>query len=585
MGRDGAAKAVPSRPFLGARPKEHEGVRIGRFRIPFSASGAQGLLQFPKTCPVPRRKSESAMSSRLPIPKRDALMAGLVFGLGLALYGRTAVPGLLPGDSGELQTLAVWPGYTHPTGYPVMLALLHPFVRLLPGEAAYEANLFSGVMAALALVALYAAARALTRFPCLALAGAVIVALAPTFWSQAVLAEVYTPGAAFFLTVTALLLHWERHPSRRGLLFLAGMVGGLGLGVHMSVALLAPAALVLMLLRAPRDRRAWVAGGAGALLGLGLTLALFLWLEWRASPADYFRQVVLPSVSAWGLTPQDVDTWWEKVRFLWTAPQFRPYMARWEALPRNARIYAAHLPRELGLLPLLAALVAAGGLARSRKPPFLFLAMALALQWLFTFTYAIWDLYVFFLPGYLLLTLFAVAGTDVLARTLQGFLPEAKGPRWARREGAGTALLLALVWMLAAVMRVPPSWREAVVQGRTPDFPFEEYPTYDPHLLLRAEGTVQRLPRGALVLTDWGDMWPYTYAAYVRLQRYDLLFVETQPQDDQDHPAASLLAYVQREASRRPVLVSQRSRFWQEAGFRQVPVKMGFARFYLLRRP
>ena len=44
-------------------------------------------------------------SSSIELNRYDVLLAMLCFAGGLALYLRTLTPGLLPGDSGEFQTL------------------------------------------------------------------------------------------------------------------------------------------------------------------------------------------------------------------------------------------------------------------------------------------------------------------------------------------------------------------------------------------------------------------------------------------------------------------------------------------------
>jgi len=59
------------------------------------------------------------------IERRDILFSALIFFSGLTLYIRTLAPGLLSGDSAELQTLAYTLGMTHPTGYPVYIILAH----------------------------------------------------------------------------------------------------------------------------------------------------------------------------------------------------------------------------------------------------------------------------------------------------------------------------------------------------------------------------------------------------------------------------------------------------------------------------
>ncbi|HFE66146.1 MAG TPA: DUF2723 domain-containing protein, partial [Chloroflexi bacterium] len=78
----------------------------------------------------------------------DILLGDLLAGGSLLLYGRTLTPGLLPGDGGEFQTLAVLLGHTHPTGYPVYLTLAKLLTFFPVGDVAYRANLFSAVMGA-----------------------------------------------------------------------------------------------------------------------------------------------------------------------------------------------------------------------------------------------------------------------------------------------------------------------------------------------------------------------------------------------------------------------------------------------------
>ena len=59
------------------------------------------------------------MTRTVRLDKWDATLALVVGCAALILYGRTAAPGLLPGDGGEFQTLTYLLGSTHPTGYPV----------------------------------------------------------------------------------------------------------------------------------------------------------------------------------------------------------------------------------------------------------------------------------------------------------------------------------------------------------------------------------------------------------------------------------------------------------------------------------
>jgi hypothetical protein len=61
----------------------------------------------------------TAAEDRADLTRWDTVLATAVGLLSLVLYARTLAPGLLPGDSGEFQTMAILLGHTHPTGYPV----------------------------------------------------------------------------------------------------------------------------------------------------------------------------------------------------------------------------------------------------------------------------------------------------------------------------------------------------------------------------------------------------------------------------------------------------------------------------------
>ena len=208
----------------------------------------------------------------------DGLIALLVGGLALVIYGRTVAPGLLPGDGGEFQTLVYLLGNTHPTGYPVYLALARLFALMPLGELAYRVNLFSAVMGALTVSGVYLCGKLLTGYRAISAAGALTLAVSATLWSQSLIAEVYTAGAAFLVFILLALLWWDMTNSTWAL-FAAGLLGGLSIGVHMSVALLAPAVLLFLLLHRDRGWPMWRTAVLGALCGLAITVFLFLLID------------------------------------------------------------------------------------------------------------------------------------------------------------------------------------------------------------------------------------------------------------------------------------------------------------------
>lgn len=510
----------------------------------------------------------------------DAWLAGLSFLLAFALYIRTLTPGLLPGDSGEFQTLAYLLGHTHPTGYPVYLVLAKLVTFLPVKDVAYRVNLFSTIMAALTVAGVYLSGRLLVEHRFAAFTGAMAVAVSPTFWSQAVIAEVYAPGAAFLVFVLLALLWWDRtgNPSA---LFLAGLLGGLSLGVHISVVLLAPAVLLYLMLDERRGGRMWRYALAGGVTGGLLTVLTFWLIDLRGLPVNYFKVVVEPSYSAWGLDAGSMGGTLERLFFGWSARQFQSFMFSdvSAVMPEQARAYWQNLPRELGWLLIGLALIGSIRLLVSRARLGMLLLIGLAVQFVCVFNYSIWDVYVFYIPSYIFLALLSVAGIGLVIDTglsaLHAFAPRAPS-RWLNLF---IQTITAFVVFGFSIWPVFQLHKAAVVKGEVV-FTFEEYPKYESTLLDTARAATRALPPNAIVFTDWGRLWPYTYAAYIVEGRDDLLFIETNPADDQGGVAETLLAYIYVKSAHHPIFFSRRVTFMLAAGYKFVPQRYGSLRLY-----
>ena len=325
--------------------------------------------------------------------------------MSFALYVRTLVPWLLPGDSGEFQVLADQVGIAHTTGYPVYMLLGKLFITLVPvADVAYRVNLFSAFMAAVAVALTYLAGRLAARSRWGGVFAALILAVSFTFWSQALIAEVYSAGAAFLAAVLVGLLAWER-TGKRAPLFAAGLLGGLGLGAHASVGVFAPAAIVFLASApASRWRTLWKPALLGTAAGLALYLLAFLIVDLNAPPANIFNAAYGPARSAWGLSEADIANPITRIIFVAAGRQWRTalYPDPVGAV-KKVGDYVAKLPREFSLLTLI--LAAAGFLVLIRRDWRLAVLFGLGLLsfWLFYFNYHVGDIYVFYIPGYLLL--------------------------------------------------------------------------------------------------------------------------------------------------------------------------------------
>src|SRR5215207_9766122 len=193
-----------------------------------------------------------------PLRRRGAaLLGGAVAIFVGVLYVGTLAPTVLPYstpdtlDSPMLQAEVSVLGIGHPTGYPTYLMLTHLFTYLPFGDHAYRVNLASAVYAALAVLVVYLAGLRLGRRAVAAAAGALAFGLSGAFWSQAVIAEVYTFEALLVALVILFLFLWRERRDGRYRLLCAFLVGR-SRTHHLTSVLLVPATLAFVFLT---DRR------------------------------------------------------------------------------------------------------------------------------------------------------------------------------------------------------------------------------------------------------------------------------------------------------------------------------------------
>jgi hypothetical protein len=203
----------------------------------------------------------------------DWLHAGLVAGALFALYAASAPHTVALEDDALFILSSYFLGIAHPPGYPLFTLIGHLFSLLPFGSVAYRVHLVSALFGALSGAALWLCARQLSLGRLSAHVAAFALGLSPVFWSQSIIAEVYTLNAFFFLVLVYLGLK-----SRPPLPWLA-LIFGLSLSNHWPLMLLvAPAfAVLLWPMREEIVRRAALLGG---LVALGL--APYAWLVYRS---------------------------------------------------------------------------------------------------------------------------------------------------------------------------------------------------------------------------------------------------------------------------------------------------------------
>ena len=257
----------------------------------------------------------SESDSRKPV-RYDAatwfLGAGVVSAAFL-LYLLTAARDIVVGDTPEYITAAVTLGVPHPPGYPLFTMLGHLFSYLPLGPIPFRVNLLAVTCDALTVGIVYFTALRLTGYRIAAAIAALVLAVSPLFWTWSLAAEVFPLNNLLASLLIYLLLTWHEHPDRTSVLVAASFVGGLALGNHQTIVLLAPAVCFLLWHR----RSAWwvrpkliVACAAATLIGF-LPYAYVPWaaahhplVNWGgvASLGDLFALITRNSYGAARLT-------------------------------------------------------------------------------------------------------------------------------------------------------------------------------------------------------------------------------------------------------------------------------------------
>jgi len=217
------------------------------------------------------------------------IMPAAVFVTSLAAYLWTLPSTVSFEDSAEFVAAAATLGIPHASGYPLFVLLGRIFAAFPLGTVPWRVALLSAVSASGAVTLGFLMTRRLVRrrFPVTPGIEAVValvfltLAVSETWWSQAIMAEVYALHALLMAGVGYALVAWmdaaDGVPSggpMRGdrWVFAASFLFGLALSDHLFLALpVAPVLLAIIVFRLPRERRSrvlsWcvVAGMAGLL--------------------------------------------------------------------------------------------------------------------------------------------------------------------------------------------------------------------------------------------------------------------------------------------------------------------------------
>ncbi len=398
----------------------------------------------------------------------DVAIALTIFALALAVYNATLTPSLSykSADGNELATVCYTLGLAHSTGYPLYTWLGKLFTFIPVGDVAHRVNLMSAVLGAAAVALLYLIMLTITNRRLPSAFTALFFAFSLTFWSQAVIAEVYTPNVFMLALTVWLLLRWQASHSSlgrskialRGLpnprlgpgsgdpgraksappslrraacLLLAALTFGLSLGAHLSNLGFAPAfALYVLLVDWRVLKRPAVIAGALALFFLGCLQ--FLWLPYKAS--------TLNDAFMLRNAPRTLESIYRYT--LGAFPQFK-FAFPLQAIPARIVLYLKLLCQNFGLVGIALGVYGMWEmLFRHTKKFYLFITMYLVHVFFFV-QYRVFDLDVFFIPAHFIYVIFIGYGVYRLVEYVR-VLSNNRGKLWRGAVNVGLAVLLCL---------------------------------------------------------------------------------------------------------------------------------------------
>lgn len=432
------------------------------------------------------------------------IVAALVATVAFWAYTKTLLPGVDLGDTGGFQAAVLWPEVSARQAYPLYYDLAARFVRVVSvANPARGLNLFSAVGGAVAvgLLAYLAALVAESLFA--GIAAGLLLAFSYTFWSQAIIAEVYTLHLALVL-VSCLALHAYAERSTRVRLAIFFSVYALAFGNHLSMILLFAPFAIFLLQVTPNRRQVLTPAVIVMAIAIAAAGALQYWPNFA---------------STWSLGDGPLS-WVDRFRAFWfdtTKVDWRESMVfgvRGDQLGDRIAMWWFDARQQFGIAGLLLAVVGAFRLWVISRPWATLALVAYGINTLFAFTYNVGDTHVFYLPGHLFTAFLAGAAlgrfggpekvrpaVTTIARAARTF----SGPRSLR-------FIASLVFLYAG-------WRA-----------WDTWPAIDRHNDLRAEQLVSRValgasPQSAVLVTDLNWQVENALLYYTRWQRRDVPWV------------------------------------------------------------
>ena len=203
------------------------------------------------------------------------LVSAALLGTGsFVLYAATACRTIFGGDSCEFTAASCFLGVPHQPGYP-LYTMTGRLAAAVSADPVFALNLLSSLFAASGVAVFFLFLKRAYGSMLLSAAGAILLAVSGTYWSLAVVAEVYSLHLLFLTLSFLAALHAGKTSGDLRSLVLASYIAGMGTAHHQSFILALPC---LVLLARPKLKQA-----IPALLAFVFPATLFLFPPLRSA--------------------------------------------------------------------------------------------------------------------------------------------------------------------------------------------------------------------------------------------------------------------------------------------------------------
>lgn len=450
------------------------------------------------------------------ISRLDIIFAAIIGILSLALYIRTLAPSVLYGDISEFQTLSYTLGMTHPSGYPTQITFGKLFTFLPFGDIAYRVNLMSAFFGALAVANVYLIVRLMGGWRAAGILASFALTTSTFFWRRTIIAESYGPAAGMLTVVWLSVLLWRRTENWRWL-FLAGLAGGLSLGIHSTVILTGASVLVYMLVTA-RERSAWLGAAGGTALGLMLTFVFFFYLDYNDPPSSIYNTTYRTNLDIFGLSPDKFDSPTDRLLEIFPTGSFWTYYFSATPGETNRRIleYTSSFPHwqivciMLGALALLA--LPKNGIWRWLEGVYPLIAFILI--WVFAISVEFSVYQEFYVPVAVIVHVWLGMGVSAL-------LDGADWPfKWWQAVGSERSGIIINILGLALIALSAWNTRTdlllAIREGTTTFIQEEKiYPRDPDRATKEGHRILKQVEDNAILFANWDRLYSYVYTAHI----------------------------------------------------------------------